>query len=66
MSEDIKKKLPEEYVLFYTYLQERLMKDGTEAYNAYMEYGHKQVRDEIELGMFWAACIKMNCDEFIN
>lgn len=69
MSDKVVKKkpdVPEEYVLFYTYLQDMLMAQGTEAYNEYMQNGHKQLIDEIESGLFWEACLKTDCEEYLN
>ena len=68
MSDKVVKKpdVPEEYVLFYTYLQNMLLEQGTDAYNEYMENGHKQLIDEIESGLFWEACLKLGCEEYLN
>jgi hypothetical protein len=68
MTDKIQKKpnkLPDEYVLFYRYLQERLMRDGVEAYNEYMRNGHKQALEELSTALFWEASLKLDCDEFL-
>lgn len=67
MSDKIKKPdLPKEYALFYNYLQKMLMDQGVDAYNDYMKNGHKQLLDELDLGLFWEACLKIDCDEYLG
>lgn len=61
-----KPKLPNEYVLFYNYLQKMLMDQGVDVYNDYMKNGHKQLLDELDLGIYWEACLKIDANEFLN